>query len=252
MTITELEIDEHRVLLQQILRLANGDLVSLFKLVQAQDPEVRARWLLEGVPEIVAAYRAAAVDVGAVFYAETQGLTLPRGVEAAAASVDAGALEQSLRWAIFAADPDGVLGRMAGILQRLIVNGSREVGMIAAEQSRQMWVRAAHPGACQFCRLLATRGLDGRGGYTSKETALYAGQAKRGVRKAKEGHTRRAKGDRFHDNCMCVPVLAEAYTPPDYVLQWEQDYRQATKELESAANPYAVLAKMRQISGHNH
>lgn len=252
MAVTEAELDEHRALLREILRLANGDLLALYQLVQAQDPAVQADWLLQGVPEIVAAYRAAAVDVGLVFYAETQGLKLGSAAAASASTVNADVLEQSLRWAIFAADPAGIVGRLAGVVQRHVVDGSREAGMLTAAETRQMWVRAAHPGACQFCRLLATRGLDGVGGYTSKETATFAGMSKQGVRKAKRGRSRQAKGDKFHDNCMCVPVLADAYTPPDYVLEWERDYRNATSELNSAGDLSAVLAQMRKISGHNH
>lgn len=252
MTVTEAELDEHRALLREILRLANGDLLALYQLVQMQDPAVQADWLLQGVPEIVAAYRAAAVDVGSVFYAETQGLKLGRDMAAAAAAVNVGVLEQSLRWAIFAADPAGVVGRLAGVVQRHVVDGSREAGMLTAAETRQMWVRAAHPGACQFCRLLATRGLDGVGGYTSKETATFAGMSKRGLRKPKKGHRNAPKGGSFHDNCMCVPVLADAYTPPDYVLEWERDYFDALDELGTATDQYAVLAQMRKISGHNH
>lgn len=252
MTVTEAELDEHRALLREILRMANGDLLALYQLVQAQDPAVQAQWLLEGVPEIVAAYRAAAVDVGAVFYAETQGLKLGRDVARSASAVNADVLEESLRWAIFAADPAGIIGRLAGVVQRHVVDGSREAGMLTAASTRQMWVRAAHPGACQFCRLLATRGLDGVGGYSSKETATFAGMSKRGLRKPKKGHKNAPKGGSFHDNCMCVPVLADAYTPPDYVLEWERDYFEAYQEVGGATNQYAILAEMRKISGHNH
>lgn len=252
MAVTEAELDEHRALLQEILRLANGDLLALYQLVQAQNPAVQADWLLQGVPEIVAAYRAAAVDVGSVFYAETQGLKLGSAAAASASTVNADVLEQSLRWAIFAADPAGIVGRLAGVVQRHVVDGSREVGMLSAAATKQMWVRAAHPGACQFCRLLATRGLDGVGGYTSKETATFAGMSGRGLRKPKKGHRNAPKGGSFHDNCMCVPVLAEEYTPPDYVLEWERDYFEAYKEVGGATNQYAILAEMRKISGHNH
>lgn len=252
MTVTEVDLQEHRDLLREILRMANGDLLALFHLAQSQEPEVLANWLLAGVPEIVAAYRAAAVDVGAVFYAETQGLQLGRDVAAVAASTNVEQLERSLRWAVFATELEGVVGRVAGVVQKHVMDGSRAAGALMVEDAGEQWVRAAHPGACQFCRLLATRGLDGEGGFSSEATARLAGMSGRGVRKPKKGHTRRAKGDEFHDNCMCVPVLAGAYTPPDYVLDWEQDYFKAYQEVGGASDQYAILAKMREISGHNH
>ena len=106
MTVSEADLCQHRELLREILRMANGDLLALFHLAQAQSPEVLADWLIAGVPEIVAAYRAAAVDVGAVFYAETQGLQLGRDVAAVAAATNVEQLERSLRWAVFAAELD--------------------------------------------------------------------------------------------------------------------------------------------------
>lgn len=252
MAVTEADLREHRDLLREILRMANGDLLALFNLAQSQDQEVLADWLIAGVPEIVAAYRAAAVDVGAVFYAETQGLQVGRDAAAVAAVTNAEQLERSLRWAVFAAELDSVVGRVAGVVQKHVVDGSRAAGVLMAAETGQQWVRAAHPGACQFCRLLATRGLDGTGGFSSEATARLAGMSARGVRNPKKGHTRRAKGDEFHDNCMCVPVLAGAYTPPDYVLEWEQDYFKAYEAVGGASDQYAILAKMREISGHNH
>lgn len=252
MAVTEADLREHRDLLREILRMANGDLLALFHLAQSQDPEVLSDWLLAGVPEIVAAYRAAAVDVGSVFYAETQGLQLGRDVAAVAAAANVEQLERSLRWAVFAAEIEGVVGRVAGVVQKHVVDGSRAAGALMVEEAGEQWVRAAHPGACQFCRLLATRGLDGKGGFSSEEAASLAGMSSRGARKPKKGHKNAPKGGSFHENCMCVPVLSGAYTPPDYVLEWEQDYFEAYEAVGGASDQYAILAKMREISGHNH
>ncbi|MDK8794231.1 hypothetical protein QP968_00695 [Corynebacterium sp. MSK041] len=252
MTVSEVELRQHRDLLRELLRMANGDLLALLNIAQSSDPAVLVDLLLSGVPEIVDVYRAAAVDVGAVFYAETQGLQMSRSVAATASSTNVEQLERSLRWAVFGAELDGVVGRVAGILQKHVVDGSRAAGALMASEVGQQWVRAAHPGACQFCRLLATRGLDGKGGYSSKETASLAGMSVHGVRKPKKGHRNAPKGSKFHENCMCVPVLAGSYTPPDYVLEWEQDYFKAYEAVGGASDQYAILAKMREISGHNH
>lgn len=53
------------------------------------------------------------------------------------------------------------------------------------------WMRVAEPGACRFCRMLATRGPV----YRSAETALTTSQ-----------------GQRYHANCRCriVPVVSAA------------------------------------------
>lgn len=58
------------------------------------------------------------------------------------------------------------------------------------------WIRVAHPGACSFCQMLATRGtiIGGKvsgSAYTSRESAL-----------------RTNKGKKYHDNCRCTAISA--------------------------------------------
>lgn len=249
MSLREDALREHRALLREILRMANGDLMALWRLAEAQDRERLFSWLQAGVPEIVEAYRTAAVDVGAVFY-ETQGLVPDRSLVSAAAAVNREQLESSLRWAVFDERNKAALSIVAGIIQKHVVDGSRDYGIAAADASGHVWMRAAHSGACNFCRLLATRGLGEDGGYTSKQTAVEAGRA--GRVRSRQGHQNQAQGDSFHDNCMCVPVLKSEYEPPSYVYDWEQDYLDAYGEVGPGAGVYAVLSKMREISGHKH
>lgn len=249
MPVGEEALVEHRALLREILRMANGDLMALWRLAETQDREVLFSWLRDGVPEIVEAYRSAAVDVGVMFY-EPQGLVPDHRLAASAAAVNREQLEASLRWALFDESNKMPLSLVAGIIQKHVVDGARDYGIMSAESYGQMWMRAAHPGACNFCRLLATRGLGGSGGYTSAETAVKAGRS--GRVRTRNGRSNQLPGDAFHENCMCVPVLAGEYTPPGYVLEWEQDYFKARKEIGGASDPYAILSQMRKISGHSH
>jgi hypothetical protein len=53
------------------------------------------------------------------------------------------------------------------------------------------WARVAHPGACDFCVMLAGRGF----AYTSEETAARA-----------------ADGSRYHDRCRCTVTIGPAGT----------------------------------------
>ena len=250
MSLQEDALREHRDLLREVLRMANGDLVALWQLADSEDRQVLFDWLQAGVPEIVEAYRTAAVDIGVEFYEQTQGLEASPQVVQAVALTNQQQLEASLRWAVFDRRNQEVLTAVAGIVQKHIVDGSRDYGIEAAAEAGEVWVRAAHAGACNFCRLLATRGLDDTDGYTSAETAVSVGHAGR-VRKH-EGRKNQPKGSSFHDNCMCVPVLRSKYNPPDYVLEWERDYRQATSAIDGSVDLYSVLSEMRQISGHRH
>lgn len=251
MAVDEVALAEQRALLREILRIANGDLVELWALVEGQDRAVVFELLREGVPEIVDAYRVAAVDLGAAFYEGTQGLLAPSKFAAQAATPNFAQLESSLRWAVFNEGNTAVLSLVAGIVQKYVVDGFREYGIAAAGDVGQMWVRAAHPGACAFCRMLATRGLGGYGGYSSAESASVSGRSAGGTRKRK-GRKNQDVGDAFHNNCMCVPVLYSEYEVPDYVWEWQELYFDARNAAGANTATYNVLAKMREISGHSH
>lgn len=240
--IDEAVMVDYRMLLREINRLAQSDLVALWSLLEGADRDLIFRGLQEGVPEIVSMYRQMAVDISTEFY-DMQGLSVSQDDIAFSGEVNAEQLEESLRWSVYA-ESSGVLGLAGGIVQHHVLDGARVLGATGIASSGKRWVRAAHPSACAFCRMLATRGLDGRGGYSSKDAGSFVASG----RKA----SKRPTGAKFHDHCMCVPVLADAYTPPDYVSQWEQDYFAAVDAAGGAHNVSAVLSQMRTISGHSH
>lgn len=245
MAVNESDIAEQRYLLRQLLRRANRDIMSIWNHATGDDRELLFELLRLGLPEVVSAYRAVAVDLGVGFYEDSQGLAVSIDTATAVSEINQEKLEASLRWAIFGVREGPSLGAVAGITQQFVVDGFRDVGIAAADSVGETWVRAAHPGACNFCRLLATRGLSETGGYTSAEAASYVGGG---------GRTRggpRAAGEAFHDNCMCLPVLYSEYKPPSYVKQWEEDYFAAYDSV-GGSDLNAVLAEMRSISGHNH
>lgn len=124
------------------------------------------------------------------------------------------------------------------------------------------WARYASATACGFCRLLATR----KAVYRSAESATQvvgrsveltvsdrrmraAGLAttdellarrdvyqrntrwgSKGEKKVKALRGNAKRGSRYHDNCRCLalPIRpGQSYEPPDYVAQWEDDYKAA-------------------------
>lgn len=81
------------------------------------------------------------------------------------------------------------------------------------------WVRTASPGACAFCRMLATRGPT----YTA-ETVKF----------------------RAHNDCHCMamPVFnGQSWEPSAQVREWQRQYQQAAKA------PGDTLKNLRQIVG---
>ncbi|MDK8475528.1 hypothetical protein [Corynebacterium sp. MSK310] len=89
------------------------------------------------------------------------------------------------------------------------------------------WARVAHPGACAFCTLLASRGFD----YTSRSTAGG-------------GYS----GAHFHDHCRCLVICRKRghVELPESTIRAQKIYKKALEEVDST-NPDAVLKAMRQV-----
>lgn len=128
-----------------------------------------------------------------------------------------------------------VISRLAGATQRYVTNAARDTITENADAEGVRWARHAQPDACAFCRLLATRGPD----YLTKESASVVGASGR-VRGS------RKQGESYHDDCGCVPVpvrAGDAYTPPEYVAPWTQQYEEAYAA--AGGNYKKILAAMR-------
>lgn len=246
---------EYRGILTEINRLAQRDLVALWRHFSDRSKEEFFVAMREGVPEVVALYRAMAADTAGLFFDETQGVELDLAAQAEVLAPNGEQLERNLRWAYYGAQSANVLSLVGGIVQKHVINGARDYGLAAMRS--QGWVRDARPGACTFCRLLATRGIanpvTGRStvSFSSADAASMKG-AGEGSRSAKSGHVSQAAGDAFHENCMCLPVLQSEYDPPAHVEGWLADYNEAYENVGGASDLSAILSEMRRISGHAH
>lgn len=123
---------------------------------------------------------------------------------------------RSLDWAtkgLWSTDPDVAAARrrVDAVAQKLILDPGRATLLDATAQDPQArgWARVARPGACWFCRMLATRGAV----YKTETTALQ-----------------RADGRRYHDDCHCTiePLFGAAYEPPAHVREWQAMWRDST------------------------
>lgn len=231
MALSSEDLNEFWLLLNEINRLAQQDLVALWRLLDSLPRGEAWDLLRSGVPEIVQLYRGMSVETAMLFYEETQGLAATSTGVASASRVPPGQLESSLRWAFFAPQNVEVLGLIGGIVQKNVTDGARQYALESFDNARSGWYRAARPGACNFCRMLATRSATGSPSYGTAEAAGLTGQ--------------------FHPNCMCVPVLESEYSPPDYVKDWADVYFEASKNAGSSDHR-VILSEMRKISGHSH
>lgn len=173
------------------------------------------------------------------------------------------------RWAVGQDDPRDALG---GAGERAVFNASRDTvldNVIREDGAR--WVREARPGACNFCKLMTTRGavywseasaltVTGRtvNIELSDRRAIAAGQMTRAEAMARRQFYRsereagkagvnvgdmrvgalrgtRDYGESYHDECRCLAVMirpGRTYEVPEYAQSWEQDYINATTAAE--------------------
>lgn len=246
MALSNASLNEYWALLDEINLLAQQDLVALWRLLEGKSPDEAWRLLSEGAPEIVGQYRGLSADTAMLFYEETQGLEFSSEAALSASRVNQQQLSANLRWAFFDASNVEVLGLLGGIVQKHVVDGSRQYALDGFSQSGSGWYRAARPGACNFCRMLATRAATQWGPYGSADAASTVGSGKDSAPK----HVR--KGDQFHANCMCIPVKASEYKVPEHVEKWKADYYAATQAAGNQMDAKTILSEMRKISGHSH
>lgn len=233
------ELAEYRALLTEVNTLAQEDLVRLWRSLEHLDRDALWESLRAGVPEIVELYRATAADTALLFYSETQGLAFDAAEGLAASQVNRAQVEASMRWALFAEGNTDPLALIAGIVQKHVIDGSRQYALNGFQSAGSGWYRAARPGACEFCRLLATRALTDLGTpYTTAEAAVTVGKGKSAPRGPQQ------HGATFHNHCMCIPVKASEFNPPDYYEAWTAEYYGATA-IVGTSDIYQITWAMR-------
>lgn len=226
-----------RETLGELASLAEADLTSLYNLaLSSPNP---AGVLVDAYPELASSYTMAAADLAATMYEDSAPDLTFNAVPA-----DPGTTEQyqaNARWAL----STGVTSAMAlillfGSLERALYNGARQTMIDNANAEGGLWARYASATACEFCRMLATRGDV----YASK-----AGATRVGAGKARPRGSQRA-GDLFHDNCKCIAVQVrpgQTYHAPAYVAQWEAEY-QAAFAAARGGTTKDVLKNMRTLN----
>lgn len=245
---------EERSILEQLYQLGVADLEQVWQAAQSSgDPFA---YLVQAYPELAAQYASTAADMAAVWYEEAPG-GVPDYVPIPAELPPPDQYAGSARWAL-SSPGDAAFDKLAGALQGDVWDAARNTTILNAEREPgSTYARKARPGACPFCKMLATRGavytsaaaagqVVGRGKDVSTNYDPITGKRKRGGQ-AKGVRTRREDGrkigEKYHDNCHCqiVAVRAgESYEPPDYIQQWEQEYIAAVRA-SPTKGPYGAI-----------
>ena len=249
---------ELRSALVDLNALMVSDLAALWRAVDGQDVEFLRDALQAEVPGVVDPYLAAAGDITADWY-EAQAPDL-NYVARPAALVDEGQLQATARWAagtVLTRTPVSPLDLLAGSMQRALFNESRETIVENAEvEPGARWARHASANACEFCRMVATRGavytsesaasrVGGRGVDESTNIGRRRGGRARGIR----ARGNQSIGDKYHDHCHCIAVPVrpgQSYNPPSYVEEWEAEYTRARKAADGV-DAKSILSAWRKL-----
>lgn len=210
---------ERQYLLNQVGRLAKSDLDRLWVQADQLADIDFFTYIVEAFPQIVDPYHQAAGQLAANWFEES--LPTSAYVATVADPLPVEKLASSARWAL---GGDGVVGlaRLQGTLQRAVFDGARDTTLLNVQSTKSRWARYASANACEFCRLLATRGA----AYRSENTAAT----------------------KVHDHCSCIPVedRDNTYEPPDYVNAWTDQYK-AARDAADSGDPKQILAAWRQL-----
>src|SRR5699024_10055342 len=143
-------------------------------------------------------YRTSTAEGSSGFYWNTQKVRFSSDHISKGSQMNREPVVETIRYAMFA---DGVTSPrlvLSGGVQKHVINGAREYGLSGFEDTGVGWFRAARIGACEFCRMHATRSVGKYGAaYSSAEAAVVVGRGKR-QRRTSAAQT----GGEFHTNCM--------------------------------------------------
>lgn len=173
---SETLVRAHRRDLEELLRLALGDLDLVWRQITTADAAREA--LMDLLPELSAMYGAAAATLAADWYDEMREAAEVDG-RFRAIPVDLPDREQTdilARWAVgplFAEEPDfdSAKSLAAGGFYRLVADADRETILrsLRSDPRGTGWSRRTTGKSCSFCQMIA-----GRGAVYSAETANFS------------------------------------------------------------------------------
>lgn len=223
------------------------------------DPIALRDALLQAVPEILIPYETAAGELTASWYEDLAPKSRFIAKPAAVSATEA--VAASTRWALSPLFTPGndtsPLALLSGMAKRRVFNASRQTVLDNANREGGVqYARYASRTACEFCRLLATRGavyaskaaatkVAGRGKTEASNFRADGSRKRGGQAKGVRVRGNQKSGDRFHDNCKCIAVAVRAgttYEPPSYVQKWDEEYIEASR---GGGGTKAILARMR-------
>ena len=240
---------ERRFVLDNLTRLAEADIVRMWRAAEQQTDLEFAAYVTQAFPDIVDPYHQMAAEFSATVFEEDFPAITSAAIVAAALPEDQ--LVKSAQWAL-GADGAAAIDRMVGTTQRAIYNGDRETTTTNASKNGMRWVRIARPDACEFCKLLSSRtvngltysGSDVRKKIDPKTGRPFAdGRLTTVVSDRRRKGSKQAPGKEYHDNCHCVvraiPVRTDAM---EYLNETEPQFAELAQRFQDEYEKAAANA----------
>ena len=219
---TQALVDEFRSLNADLSKLAQRDLAAFWAKLDTTDIAVAREQLTTFMTALVDTYGKPSALIAANYYDQLRAASPNakgtfRAVMAEPAQAEA--VAGTVRYAMGSVDKGTALGILSGATQRYVSKAGRDT--IAFSSSRDpspgAWARVPTGATtCGFCNMLASRGAV----YGSEASAKYA-----------------KDGDRYHDDCNCVPTqiwtgdsLPSGYDPE---ALYGDDYKPARDAIEA-------------------
>lgn len=226
--------DEQRLILEELSRLAIGEVTDVWRTASSLSPSEFRAMMKRALPDVLDPHIASAADLSAVWY-EAAAPDIPFRAGAAALP-PAEQFAKSASWSLMASGEAGLV-RMAGVSKRAVFGGARRTTQLNVSRERgSRWARTASAGACEFCRMVVSRGAV----YTSEEAATQVGGNGLPIR------GNRDEGSTFHDFCRCMAVALRGgadYQPTTFEESWRDEYYLAKDATDGSTS--AILAFMR-------
>lgn len=255
--------DQIKNQLEFLNRLAIQDLLDVLNVVSSMSPTEGTLYLLDAMPVLIDTYGGTALENSREWWDSLfEDVETPPTITPELPSAEQ--ITAQTRWGVapLYTGTGDVAMRLSSVLQQSIFGAQRNT---VAENSRLLnvrYARFARPGACAFCRVLASRGAV----YGSSARALFVGAtgstahysdgSARG-RRIQQGRVRGVQqaGAKYHDHCKCVvgPEVEHIdLNLPDYYDRFNDEYLKARELLSKdgsadGASMSDITKAMRQL-----
>lgn len=231
--------------LEYVNKLALQEILSLYNAISSFDPHQASQYLLDAVPDVVLEHHGVATELSLAWWEDLfDGVDTPPPTTPPPPPVEQ--LKIQTNWAnsmLYAGKSPMV--RLASVAKQHVYGAQRN---LVAENSSKLnvgFARMAKSNACDFCRVLASRGAV----YSTEAGAQYVGLSSENKKSRIRGVRR--EGQRYHDHCRCTVAPAAEHLDlnlPSYYDKFNEEYLAAVSLLDKSQSASGRVYTMSNVT----